>query len=653
MLAKFSLALSSKAVSAIGSAAIATVVVAAPTAPLLAQEATARAVVQPLPSSEVRELDRALRHLARRPRDVNALIAAGSASLKLNDLDAAIGFYGRAEEVAPNNPRVKMGQAAVLLRSGRAIDALQLFAEAEAAGAQPRDVLSDRGLAYDLIGDQMRAQAHYREALKVSSTDTVTIRRLALSYAISGQKPAFESVLKPLVDGRDFAAFRTQAFGLAILGEQERAAAVTEVVMPADLAARITPYLAFMPQLTKAQQAAASNLGIFPLPADVGRDDPRIADFAARSSADLTSAPLAQAADARLEPSGEPLGEPDTARARVIPAPEIANAETAAQTVRLAEVSTPTPAIGTPEPTQIVVPPKASEPAPKPGFDLGQVAAADAATPAPSAPSPDLAAVAPQGAVNAPSAVISPAISGAPAVVAEADPTAELPVASNPALAVVEESVSTSTLVEAAKSTEQIDDADPVRTAAVLPLPTREPETATVAVVEPPAAAIASVVQAPTPVQAPVPVPEPTVPSATADFADAFAAFGEPDTKTVVVADDAVDIAAIEAAGRSAASRTISTPSENNHPRRIWVQVATGKDSDALRFDWGRLSRKSEGALSDFTPHIAAWGQSNRLLAGPLESQSAARDLVNALSQAGIDTFSYTSPEGREIQELK
>ncbi|MEP0191585.1 MAG: SPOR domain-containing protein [Erythrobacter sp.] len=640
---KFPLALSSKVVAGLGTAVVATVLVAAPSASLLAQEATARAVVQPLPSPEVRELDRALRHLARRPRDVNALIAAGSASLKLNDLDAAIGFYGRAEEVAPNNPRVKMGQAAVLLRSGRAIDALQLFAEAEAAGAQPRDVLSDRGLAYDLIGDQVRAQAHYREALKVSSTDTVTIRRLALSYAISGQKPAFESVLKPLVDGRDFAAFRTQAFGLAILGEQERAAAVTEVVMPADLAVRITPYLAFMPQLTKAQQAAASNLGIFPLPADVGRDDPRIADFAARSSADLASAPLAQAADARLEPAGEPLGEPDTARARVIPAPEIADAEIAAQTVRLAEVSTPTPAIATPESAQIVVPPKASEPAPNPGFDLGQVAAVDAATPAPSASSPDVAVVAPQGAVDAPSAVISSTISDAPAVLAEAGPAIELPAASNPVAAVVEEAVTASALVEAAAPAEQVAEVEPARAAAELPLPTRELETATLAAVEQPAATITPVTANPTP----------TTPSATADFADAFAAFGEPDTKTVAVADDAVDIAAIGAAGRSAASRTISAPSENNHPRRIWVQVATGKDSDALRFDWGRLSRKSEGALSEFTPHIVAWGQSNRLLAGPLDSQSAARDLVNALSQAGIDTFSYTSPEGREIQELR
>lgn len=570
---------------------------------LWAQDFTTRPVVQPLPSPEVRELERALRHLASSPRDVNALIAAGSASLKLNDLDAAIGFYGRAEEVAPNNPRVKMGQAAVLLRSGRAIDALKLFAEAETAGARPSDVLSDRGLAYDLIGDQIRAQAHYREALKVSSTDSVTIRRLALSYAISGQKPAFESVLKPLVDGRDFAAFRTQAFGLAILGEQERAAAVAEVVMPADLAARITPYLAYMPQLTNAQQAAASNLGIFPLPADVGRDDPRIAQFAARRSNDLATAPLAQTADARLEPAGEPLGASETPRARVIAAPKRAETPLASDTARLAQVVTEQVTPPVREPAQVIAASRAVEPNVKPSFDLGRVAATDAAPPAP----------------GEPTAQVVTTVGVEPASVAARTAATDLRTTSSAALARPPETDLT-------------------------PLPTREPETATL---------VRQSASAQPPVTANRAPSEPTSPSARANFADAFAAFEETERGAVTLSDNAVDITAIQPPATSTASRSSTAPAPDAHPRRIWVQIATGKDRAALRFDWGRLARKSQGALSEYNPHIAPWGQSNRLLAGPLDSQRAARDLVNSLSEAGIDTFSYTSPEGKEIQELK
>ena len=81
------------------------------------------------------------------------------------------------------------------------------------------------------------------------------------------------------------------------MGEQSRAAAIVNQVMPADLAARINPYLEYMPRLTAAQQAAAANLGIFPRAADIGREDPRIARFAEEGSV-----------GSLLEPAGEPLG---------------------------------------------------------------------------------------------------------------------------------------------------------------------------------------------------------------------------------------------------------------------------------------------------------------------------------------------------------
>ena len=190
-----------------------------------------RAVVQPLPSRGVGDLTSALHRLARDSRDVDALIDAGNASLELNDIDAAIGFFGRAQELSPENPRIKLGLAGTFVRSERPLEALRLFEEAERAGVSTRAFASERGLAYDLVGDAEAAQGQYRQAL-ASGDDDETVRRLAISMAIAGDREGFERTLYPLLERKDFAAFRARAFGRAILGEEDEAGAIAEAVMP-------------------------------------------------------------------------------------------------------------------------------------------------------------------------------------------------------------------------------------------------------------------------------------------------------------------------------------------------------------------------------------------------------------------------------------
>ena len=135
-------------------------------------------------------------------------------------------------------------------------------------------------------------------------------------------------------------------------------------------------------------------------------------------------------------------------------------------------------------------------------------------------------------------------------------------------------------------------------------------------------------------------IPEPSV-------ADAFADLGTGDLPVDSGSGEAVDLAAIEIP-REAPPQ----PAEPEHPRRIWVQVATGRDLRALAFDWRRFERQAPDLLGDFEPHVTPWGQANRLLAGPLDNASEARNLINALAELGISTFAYTSPEGTEIQRL-
>lgn len=298
--------------------------------PAAAQDVVSREVVQPLPSEEVQRLNRSLVALAKSPRDLDVLVEAGTAAMGVDDLEAAVGFFGRASQIDPNHPRVALGLGAVYLRSGRPGEAIPQFDRARAAGVPEREVLTDQALAFDLVGDQAAAQSAYARALDLDPGNDEARRRLAISHAIGGNRAKFEEGLRPLLDKRDLAAFRARAFGLAILGDQERAAAIVDQVMPRDLSQRIIPYLAYMPRLTTSQQAAAANLGIFPRAADIGRDDPRLARLATEGTV-----------DSRLEPSGAPMGVRQAAPAPA-PAPTPAPAQPPAPApVRVAAVAAP------------------------------------------------------------------------------------------------------------------------------------------------------------------------------------------------------------------------------------------------------------------------------------------------------------------------
>lgn len=443
-----------------------------------AQATVSRPVVQPLPSQDTQRLNRALVELAKAPRSLPALLEAGNAALAVNDLESALGFFKRLTDLEPENEPGTLGLARVYLRSGRPVMALLYFDAAQSRGAGPLAVGSDQALTYDLLGDQAAAQEAYRTLIEASPKDEEARRRLALSYAISGNEPAFEATLRPLIERRDFAAFRARTFGLAILGKQERAAAIAEAVMPRALSQQITPYLEFMPRLTSAQQAAAANLGVFPRAADIGRDAPGVLAYKRDRGSRSRSAQLAsaQSLDARLEPSGKPLGKTDE--------------------------------------------PPAKQPAESPTFNI-----------------------------------------------------------------------------EAEKAAPGIE---------IVAAPER--------------------------------------------VADAFRDMEQRAPTAPVTATNA---AAVDIAGFEAPREPPPQPKEPEHPSRIWVQVATGQDIEALRFDWRRIRRKAPDLLKKYNPHTVPWGQANRLLAGPLSARQEARDLINGLNRKGIDSFGYTSPEGLEIQELK
>ena len=207
-------------------------------------------------------LSRNLRVLAKEPRNFQALIAAGHAALATGDTQAAVGFFGRAEDVSPNSWQPQAGKAAAMVAMGDPQGAMPYFTRAQAFGATQLLIAVDRGLAFDLIGDQPKAQSDYRAALVGTDADEAR-RRLAVSLAISRDIKGAAATIEPLLVRRDPEAVRTNAFILALAGDREGARRTIDAFIPG-AGVRFEPFFKMLPVLRPAEKAAAVHLGIFP-----------------------------------------------------------------------------------------------------------------------------------------------------------------------------------------------------------------------------------------------------------------------------------------------------------------------------------------------------------------------------------------------------
>jgi Flp pilus assembly protein TadD len=644
-------------------------------------------------------LNAALNRVAQNPRDANALIDAGNAALTLGDTDAAIGFYRRAGQVAPQDGRVKAGLAGAYVRNGDPFSAIPLFDAAEQAGASSTDMLSDRGLAFDLVGNGPKAQAYYRAALARGSNDEV-LRRLALSLAISGDRRGAEAALSPLLVRQDKAAWRTKAFALAILGQTEEAVTLTQATMPPNLAAAMAPYLRYMRTLTPAQQASAANLGQFPRASEIGRVDPRMAIYApprpvalavadtsqqgsgrggrgrrgsdSQSSSTRTSA-LAQAASA----ASQPIRRPNSILPPFVPhrAPAMAVNTTVTRPAAVTPVADGKAGAAAIQPARAAIaaaPPPVASPALAQAAVASPVASPLPAAAAPAAPPPVSVAAAPQSATIV-AAAPSAAPTSTPATVAVASvaaaPTAvPAPGFTSLGSGAARTEVAAFDLARASAAPSAV----PVAVAPVVtaPIAAATPIAATPAVSSAGAVAAAPASgPAPGPVAIPAPViaapvtPPPAAPpvvpqpSRTQSLAEAFSEFAAP-VGEATPAPGAVDIRRIRplrelSPEMRAAQLAAKTPPPPSHPSRIWVQVATGRDRTALAGDWRRMARQSAELFRNRKANVTAWGQSNRLLAGPFETEAAAVTFVAQLRRADVPgAFVWTSPAGQVVDAV-
>jgi thioredoxin-like negative regulator of GroEL len=324
------------------------------------------AQIQSVRPSGAENLSRNLSRLASNPRDVDALIGAGEAAIDMDDIRAAAGFFGRADAIQPNNGRVKVGLARVMLKSQNPAEALRLFDQATRLGVGDATLLADRGLARDMTGDQAGAQRDYQAALKRAPDDSELLYRYAASLGISGQLEAAEKVLQPLLYKSDRAAWRYRAFILAMNNKQADARKIANQTMPAQLAAALAPYMEKMPYLTPAQKAAAVHFGHFPM--SVGTS---MAAASPRPAVPVAAAPAQPAhqppvsANTRVQPvqpdrsapaARAPVPSPLSPARTAVPSPAPSSLTPSSPAPRSAEVQGP-PAPATPSTTSPSTPP--------------------------------------------------------------------------------------------------------------------------------------------------------------------------------------------------------------------------------------------------------------------------------------------------------
>jgi tetratricopeptide (TPR) repeat protein len=608
------------------------------------------AIVQPLPGNDGgAELRRHLADLAANPRSVASLVGAGRAAIRVGDGEAALGFFARAEEIVPNDARVKAGMASAFVLLGRGDAALRFFAESSRYGAPESEIARDRGLAYDLTGNPRRAQQDYAMVLQ-RGEDAETRRRMALSLAISGHREAGLRALDPLLRNHDRAAYRTRAFVLALTGDAAGASQAVDAAMPGQGSA-MAPFLSRLAGLNPAQKAMAVHFGHFPAdgrpvqmaqavdttpyPAAVALTGAAPTATAPGRFAQQVARPQQRTAAAQQPQQQQPrrrvaLAQPVTRRddeldrsERIGPgsrsegrrplAPVRANAQ-AAREQQPAAAARSVPAASSPAPAQTQpiriasAPPLEIPPAmrqdPPPAASQQTVPAVRQDPPAPVRQQP---VPAPR---QAPPAAAEALPQETPVVLQEAPPT------------VVRQDVPASAASEPP--------AEPA------PPPATSPAVADFS-------DVAALVQSlPTEEDPPARRAPPTSRPATA-----------PARSTPAQATPSQSRTATPAAGRSAAaSRTTArTPAPPPHPSRHWVQIANGERS-AFAFQLGRLRQSAPELLRNRQAWWAKNGNSERLLVGPFATEAEARAFVTQLSRKDVASFPWTSDAGEEVERL-
>jgi len=565
-------------------------------------------------------LQDALRRIARNSNDSSALADAGLAALALGDTRAAIGFLAKADEIYPRSGRVKAGLARSLLLEQNPFGAIRYFDEAVANGISVKDIAIDRGLAYDLIGRNEDAQKDYKLALNHGQSDLL-LKRYAISLGISGDVAGAETQLNPLLQKSDRDAWRNRAFILAMNGQEKEANKIARQTMRKQMAKAIKPFFDRMPKLTAAQKAAAVHFGHFPASENIG------VDVASVRFASQNAVRGGDGADAGLIPMGEPLGQ-EVEKPKVLAMPDTSPRRRPGSSTRDKKkkrtTARPTTNGKMPLAMSSLPVPKSARPLVKPTVKR---------------PDDSVTQVAKNADKPAPTPGFETAIGGA-------DKKSEKKIAASAANTGAAAPPLVSETV-----TRKVEIGDVKAPAKAEQKPSKEPVQLVTFDLADAGSSGPSPIISGTPSEA-APTTEQRRP-----LSAIMGSIAIPDAekKSSVVP---VDLAAITPAKPKPVSekpvvkKEETKPKPPAHPKRYWVQIATGSDLKALKYDYRRMSKKNADLFSDTNGWTSPWGKTKRLVVGPFDNFDNAKKFEAGFRKDGGDGFAWVSANGTEVNKL-
>ncbi|MEO5641277.1 MAG: SPOR domain-containing protein [Sphingomicrobium sp.] len=108
----------------------------------------------------------------------------------------------------------------------------------------------------------------------------------------------------------------------------------------------------------------------------------------------------------------------------------------------------------------------------------------------------------------------------------------------------------------------------------------------------------------------------------------------------------------VEVASRIVVRSAPSVPVAPSAPKRFWVQLASGADENALGAQFARIAARDPELFKGIRPYVSEVGGRTKLLVGPFHSSGDSQTFVENLTDAHIDGFSWTSPEGQVVRKL-
>lgn len=139
--------------------------------------------------------------IAKDPSSDIAWVRQGDAYTALGNPFQAEGSYRRALKLQHNSVGAEMGLGRLALHVNP-VQAAAWFAQVVARNPQDPAALNDLGIAEDLSGQHIAAQANYRKAIAVQPDLSAAQVNLGLSLAVSGHAQEGAELIRPLAEGQ-------------------------------------------------------------------------------------------------------------------------------------------------------------------------------------------------------------------------------------------------------------------------------------------------------------------------------------------------------------------------------------------------------------------------------------------------------------------